>query len=171
MNDFFFFARILSLGKDGFVKIDSDEKLTESAFNSGKEVYLGFWGKKKKFIIEDIIKVKNSVFLKFFNFDDERDASTLIGHEIFLSEKDFKSNSGKNFGLRDLIDCHVFRSDKLVGIVRDVFSTPANDVIEIRDENQKEILIPLVDVYFEILDVKNKKIILKPDAGYYDDEN
>jgi 16S rRNA processing protein RimM len=171
LDDFYFIAQIISTGKDGFVKIHSSIDIAENFFQLNNEVYLDYWGKKKKFIVEETIKIKNSVFLKFVNFDDERDSLVLIQRKIFVPKKNFDLLPIKNFIKTDLLGCHVFRDDILMGTVNDIFSAPANDVIEILKLDGKEILIPFVDAFFEIMDVKNKKLILKPNAGYYDDED
>lgn len=170
MNDFYFVAQIVSAGKDGFVKIQSVKDLTDCLKNVN-EIYLDFWGKKKKFIVEEILEIKNSLFLKFINFNDNRDISVLLGNKIFISEKDFENLPHKNFSDQFLIGCNVFRSGDHLGIVKNLYNTPANDVIEILKSDGEEILIPYVDAYFEKMDVKNKILILKPDAGFYDDED
>ncbi len=171
MNDFSFIAQILSAGKDGFVKIQLLDKVFDSIIQLNNIVYLDFWGRKKKFIIEDTFKVKNSFFIKFANFNDERDLLALIGRKIYLPGERIPLSPEKEFLLNDLIDCQVFRDNNLIGTVKAVFNAPANDVIEIIKLDEKEILIPFVDAYFELVDVKNKKLILKPDVGYYDDED
>lgn len=171
MNDFYFIAQIVSAGKDGFVKIQSVTDIADDFFRSSNEVYLDYWGKKKKFIVEETSKSKNSFFLKFLNFDDERDLFVLIGRKIFITQKDLTLQTDEIFNKQNLIGCQVFRNEVLIGTVKDLFNTPANDVIEILKIDGKEILIPFVDAYFELMDVKNKKLILKPEAGYYDDED
>ncbi|HMN50319.1 MAG TPA: ribosome maturation factor RimM [Ignavibacteriaceae bacterium] len=171
MDDFYFVARIVSAGKDGFVKIQSESNIADDYFDSSNEVYLDYWGKKKKFIIEEVSKSKNSFFIKFKNFDDERDQLVLIGRNIFVNQKNLSLQTDQFFNNQDLIGCQVFRNDVLIGIVKNLFNAPANDVIEIMNIDGKEILIPFVDAYFEMMDVKNKKLILKPDAGFYDDED
>lgn len=170
MNDFCFIAQIVSAGKDGFVKIQSVTDIAD-CLNDVNDIYLDFWGKKKKFIVEEILEIKNSLFLKFLNFNDDRDISVLLGHKIFISENDFKKLPQKNFSDQLLIGCKVFRNGDHLGIVKNLYNTPANDVIEILKSDGEEILIPYVDAYFEMMDVKNKILVLKPDAGFYDDED
>jgi 16S rRNA processing protein RimM len=169
LNDFYFIGQIISIGKDGFVKIQSVLDNFEKYFTAERVLFLDFWGKKKKFIIEETLKVRNSFFVKFLNFDDERDVQVLVGRKIFVSELekiDLKRNN-----IQDLIDCAVYKDEILIGSVKDVFKAPANDVIVIIKDNGEELLLPLVDAFFENLDVKNKKLILKSDIGLYDDED
>lgn len=171
MDDFYFIAQVVSTGKDGFVKINSPLDITDKFFLLNNEVYIDYWGKKKKFIVEETLKFKNSFFLKLKNFDDERDSIVLMNRKIFVHKKNLSSLSNKNFIVTDFIGCQVFRENILIGIVKGLFNTPANAVIEILNNDGKEFLIPLVDAYFEIMDVKNKKLVLYPNAGYYDDED
>lgn len=171
MDDFYFIAQIVSAGKEGFVKIQSLTENADNFFQLNTDIYLDFWGRKKKFIVEETVKVKNSFFIKFLNFDDERDALVLIGRKIFISEKDFNLLDDRTYSVNELVGCTVFKNEEFLGTVKDAFNTPANDVVEILKLDGKEILIPFVDAYFDLMDVKNQKLILKPDVGYYDDED
>jgi 16S rRNA processing protein RimM len=170
LNEYFFIAKITSSGKDGFVKTDLISGISDR-LDRLKIVYLDFWGKKKKFFIEDISRQKKSFFLKFKNFDSDRDIQVLIGREVFTKDKnDIKLPDGRYF-IKDLIGSEVFRDGIIIGFVKDVFESPANDVIEIINSDGKEILLPFVPEYFENVDPESKIIILKSGAGVYDDED
>ena len=169
MNDYYFIGQIISLGKNGFVKVNSSVDQIDQYFNVNKIVFLEFWGKKKKFIVEETLRLKNSFFVKFFNFNDDRHAQVLIGRKVFDSE--IKKDNVKNFYDEELIDCEVYQNGALIGNVKNIFSAPANDVIEILKDNGEEILLPFVDALFEMMDIKNKKLILKSEIGLYDDED
>ena len=169
MNDYYFIGQIISLGKNGFVKVNSSVDQIDQYFNVNKIVFLEFWGKKKKFIVEETLRLKNSFFVKFFNFNDDRHAQVLIGRKVFDSE--IKKDNVKNFYDEELIDCEVYQNGALIGNVKSIFSAPANDVIEILKDNGEEILLPFVDALFEMMDIKNKKLILKSEIGLYDDED
>jgi len=169
LNDYYFIGQIISLGKNGFVKVNSSVDQIDQYFNVNKIVFLEFWGKKKKFIVEETLRLKNSFFVKFFNFNDDRHAQVLIGRKVFDSE--IKKDNVKNFYDEELIDCEVYQNGALIGNVKSIFSAPANDVIEILKDNGEEILLPFVDALFEMMDIKNKKLILKSEIGLYDDED
>ena len=170
MNEYFLIAKITSSGKDGFVKTDLILGIS-GCLDRLKIVYLDFWGKKKKFFIEDISRQKKSFYLKFKNFDSDRDIQTLIGREVFTKDKnDLKLPDGRFF-IKDLIGSEVFRDGIRVGSVKDVFESPANDVLEIINSEGREILLPFVLEYFENVDPERKILILKSGAGVYDDED
>ena len=170
MNEFYLIAKILSAGKNGFVKIQFEPGVTEN-IESLKFIYLDFWDKKKRFEIEEILTTNQSVFFKFKNFDDERDISVLIGKSIFVFESDLKKLSGDRSLSQNLVGFKVFKGNDFLGIVSGYFQTPANPVIEIKINNGKEILIPFVQSLFDKIDFMNKVLILKSDFGFDDDED
>jgi 16S rRNA processing protein RimM len=76
-----------------------------------------------------------------------------------------------SFYIHDLIGCKVFCADKFLGCVKDVLSTPANDILElITDDNQTK-LIPFVLKFFEEINPEEKIIFVKEDSGICDDED
>ncbi len=170
MSEFYLIAKILSAGKNGFVKIQLEPGFTEN-LESLKFLYLEFWDRKKFFELEEVSTVKQSVFFKFKNFDNERDISVLIGRSVFAVESDLKNFVGDKALSQNLIGFKVFKGHYFLGIVTDYFQTPANPVIEIKNDDGKEILIPYVDAIFEKIDSENKVLILKSDYGINDDED
>jgi 16S rRNA processing protein RimM len=170
LNEFFLIAKVLSAGKDGFVKVQLVPGLSIN-LDSIKFVYLDFWDQKKSIELEEVLWVKQSVFLKFKNFNDERDISVFIGRNIFINANDFKKTVKGIFLNQNLIGSKVYRDQDFLGIVSDYFETPANPVIEISKENENNFLIPYVDSVFAKVDLENKLLILISDFGIDDDED
>jgi 16S rRNA processing protein RimM len=170
LNEYFFIAKITSSGKDGFVKTDFISGFSDH-LDRLRIVYLDFWGKKKKFFIEDTSRQKKSIYLKFKNFDNDRDIQVLVGREVFVKDKSELKLPEQRFFIKDLIGSEVFRDGIILGTVKDVFESPANDVLEIINAEGKEILLPFVPEYFENVDPNSKILILKSGAGVYDDED
>jgi 16S rRNA processing protein RimM len=170
LDEFYLVAQIIAPGKEGFVKLQTSPDF-ETSIKKNSSVYIDFWGKKKKFIVEDFIRTKNSVFVKFLNFDDERDLQVLIDRKIFIYSKNFQSSEKSRLYSAKFIGAEVIQNGNIIGIIKDIFTTPANDVAEIQKQDGEIILLPFLDVYFESLYDENKKVILKPDVGFYDDED
>ncbi|GBD88706.1 ribosome maturation factor RimM [bacterium BMS3Abin03] len=170
MSDFFLIARIVSLfGKDGYIKIEPVSDFPERFF-SLSIVYIDFWGEKKEFVVEDVKQLKNAFALKLKNFDDERSSKLLRGRDIFVKEDKSFELPENNFYVHDLIGSKVYRMDEEIGVVKDLLSPPANDVLVIESKDKKEILIPFVLEFIENYDPKKKILVLKKDAGYYDED-
>ncbi len=171
MKEFFLIAKIVSIyGKEGFVKITSFSDFPERFFNLQK-VYIDFFEDKKEFYVENVKKKKKSFFLKFKNFNSEKDLEVLIGKEIFVERKDVIKLPDNYFFIHDLLGSKVLRNNEVIGIIKDVLTFPANDVYVV-DNKGKEILIPAVMSFIESFDPENKIMVLKPGENFYeDDEN
>lgn len=166
---FYLIARIISLvGKDGFVKVELYSGLQEG-FEKLHNVYLDFWGDKKIFIVENIKEYKDSILIKFLNFDNERDCQVLIGREVFVDDKNFLQFTGDHFFIHEMIGSKVFKSNKLLGEITDVLKMPANDVMNILDKEGNEILLPVVLEIIESFDPGKKIMVIKEDYNLSDD--
>ena len=170
MDEFYLIAKILSAGKDGFVKVQFVPGLNIN-LDSIRFLYLDFWEQKKKIELDEILNFKQSVFIKFKNFDDDRDVSVLIDRKIFISVNDFEKVVGNVSLDQNIIGSKVYKDQDFLGIVSDYFETPANPVIEINRDGGNNLLIPYVVSVFEKIDLENKVLILNSDFGIDDDED
>ena len=169
-KDFFLIAKIISLyGRNGFVKIESYSDFPERFFQLD-EVFVDFWGDKKKLFVEEVIKQRKFFTLKFKNFDNEREADVFTGRDIYVETKDVIELPAGSYFVHDLVGSKVFQAGNEIGVINDVIHSPANDVIAVQGEKNKEILVPLVLEFIEKFDPENKKLVLKKDI-VYDDED
>ncbi len=172
MNDFLVVARITSIsGSEGFLNLqiltDFPQKLPEL-----KEVYLDFFGSKKKFVVEKIKCSNKSWQIKFRNFNSQRELNVLINREIFIDINVAAKLPDGSYFVHDLIDMEVWQENTLLGKVTDILKVPANDIFVIADEFGNERLIPFIFSFIDKIEAENRKIFLKPGAGEYeDDEN
>lgn len=171
MDEFSLIAKVVAVSaRDGFLKLklftDHPEKLFTTEF-----IFVDFWGSKKKFFIEEILKRGENYLLKLKNFSAERELQAFIGREIFLKQSDLMPLPDNSFYIHDLIGCKVFCADKFLGSVKDVISTPANDVLELITDNNQTKLIPFVLKFFEEINPEEKIIFVKEDSGICDDED
>ena len=171
MSEYFLIARITSVSdKKGFVKISSFSDFPERFF-SLHEVYVDFFGSKKRFVVEEVKKLKKDFFIRFKNFYSNRDTSVLLNKEIFVTERDVVKLPENVFFVHDLLESRIFRNEQLFGKIKDVLSYPANDVYVIEDINGGEILLPALSELIESFDPVNKIMILKPGESFYEDED
>jgi ribosomal 30S subunit maturation factor RimM len=77
VTEYFLVAKIVSAeGDKGFLKIDSFSDSLER-FSKLKNVYLDFWGEKKKFLLQSVRNKKENILIKFKNFDDKESVGIL----------------------------------------------------------------------------------------------
>ena len=72
------------------------------------------------------------------------------------------------FLIQDLIGLNAFdNSDDFIGIITDVKTSSGNDLLCIKpeDETKSEILIPFAKELVPIVDIKKKKVVIKPIEG------
>ena len=170
MSDFFLIARIVSVyGKDGFVKITSFSDFPDRFFKL-KRAYLDFFGDKKEFVVEDVLRQNKIFALKFKNFNNAEDCSVLIGKDVFVDDEGLVKLPAGSYFIHDLVDSKVYRNNKEFGIIKDVLSYPANDVYVIEDTEGKEILIPAVKDFIEGFDPQNKRLTLRPGDDIYEND-
>jgi 16S rRNA processing protein RimM len=168
-KNFYLIAKIVSLiGKDGFVKVESYSG-SQERFKKLHEVYLDFWGDKKIFTVENVKEYRNSFSIKFLNFDSQRDSQALVGREVFVDDKDFLKLPRDHFFIDELIGSKVFKSNNLLGEITDVLKMPANDVMSIKGDKGKEILLPVVLEIIESFDPVKKIMVIKEDYNLSDD--
>jgi 16S rRNA processing protein RimM len=171
VSEFYLVARITSTAdKKGFVKIYSYSDFPERFF-SLHEVYIDFFGSKKKFVVEEAKKLKGELFVRFKNFSTEKETKVLLNKEVFVEEKDVIKLPENFYFVHDLIGSTVFRNRKLFGKIEDVLSYPANDVYVIKENNGGEILLPALSELIESFDPENKVMVLKPGESFYEDED
>ena len=168
--EYFLVARIEQLyGKDGYVRIKSFSDFPER-FLSLKKVYLDFWGDKKAFYVEDVKDIKGSVLLKFERFDSIRDSQLLIDREIYVDAKEAVILPENHFFVHDLIGSEIIIEEECIGVVTDVIKGKGNDVLVVKDEDSKEVLIPFVLNFIEKFDADGKKIILNITKDFFEDD-
>lgn len=172
MNDFFLIARITSIsGSEGFLNLQLITDFPQNLFML-KEVYIDFFGMKKKIFVENIRKTRKSFQIKFERFNSTRELQVLLNREVYITGSNLARLPEGSYFIHDLIDFEVWREDKFLGRIKDVLKMPANDIFVIIDESGNELLIPFVLSFIETFNETNRKIILKPGYGEYDnDEN
>lgn len=113
------------------------------------------------------VKKKNSAFVfEIKGIDTIEKAKGLVGLSVFVNDSLLPKLDDDTFYEAELIGYKIIDSDNnLYGVIVNVYSIPSNYVIEIRlQENNNIVSIPFVSAYFGESDKINKiiKIIQKP---------
>ncbi len=172
MEEYYLIAEITSAFEEkGYFYIKSYSDFSER-FNYLKEVYIEVFGDKKKFVVEKTGTYKNRILIKLKNFNSAEDIAFLIGCRIFVDSSGLVKPDESTYFVHDLIGCRVFRNSDELGVLSDVLLLPANDVYVVALSNGEELLIPAVHDFIDCIDIKERKILLKPgNADYYVDED
>ena len=111
----------------------------------------------------------NEGFIWFEEIVTPEKAKLYSGRELFLSEKEvniyFKKDSGSYTELLGYKTIN--ETGEAIGIIEEIIENPGQILLAIKNEN-KEVLIPLVDEFIVALDRKKKEIILNLPEGLLD---
>ena len=151
------FHGILGEAKVGY----SDPKRIESA----KKVIV----KNIPLNIEKIRFHKNFAIVKFKEISDINELLNFKGENIYLAKEEVKNQlEEEEYLIDDLVGLNVFDDkDDFIGIVDSIAKSTGNDILSIKPEDEKygNILVPFVKELVPIVDVKAKKIVIKPIKG------
>ncbi len=114
---------------------------------------------------------KNRKLIKFVGFETLESAKRLTNTKIFSSKDATKESitlkKGQYFWF-DIIGCRVFEGDKILGEVKEIQRVLDTDYLSIKTDKSlveqsmpKAFLIPYIDRYILLVDIENKKILVK----------
>lgn len=170
MSEYFLIARITSIsGSDGYLNLQVITDFPQKLFKL-KEVYIDFYGAKKKFVVENVRSYGKNFRIKFEKFNSTRELEVLLNREVFIEGKDISELPDGSYYIHDLVDSEVWRDGRPIGRLKEVLQLPANDIFVIFDESGNELLIPFILNQIELIDQENKKIVLKSGFGEYEDD-
>ena len=131
-----------------------------SIFKEGLKLW--FKSNLNKYDFYRLKSIRGSIDKKIIKLDKVFYIDTvqpLVKKEIFVSRLDFTPLNNKNgYYLNDLIGLNVLdESDNAYGVIIDIISTSANDIIVIK-HNNKEFMVPVVDEFIKLFDFENRVI-------------
>ena len=141
-----------------------EEEKDLHTFNINIPAWLGKNLKKDlvEFKIQDVKYSKNMVLLKLEGIDDIGEAEKFKNFYIKINRKDAVELEEDSYFIVDIIGCKVFTDEnEFLGKVIDVFQTGSNDVYTVKNNEDKEILLPAIEDVIKDIDIANKKIVVK----------
>lgn len=114
-------------------------------FDDLKTVMLIAGGEKMQLTVEAVQYFKQFVILKFKGYDSINDIEKYKGAGLYVTRAQAVPLEENEYFIADLIGLSVICEDgALLGTVKDVMTTGANDVYIVEDGSGKEILIPAI---------------------------
>lgn len=125
--------------------------------------------KDTELTIEKLRFHKNFAIIKFKEISDINELLNFKGENIYLEKKEVQNTlEEEEYLIGDLVGLNVFDDkDDLIGTVDSIAKSTGNDILSIKpqDDRYGNILIPFVKELVPIVDIKGKKIIIKPIEG------
>ena len=128
-------------------------------FDELKKVILEKNKKVQEREIEEVTYHKNMVLIKFKGIEDINMAETLRNSYLKIKREDAKELPEDTYYIADLLGLAVYTEDgEYLGKVDDIYSTKANDVYVVKDEEGKQILLPGTKEVIQKVDLEKETI-------------
>ena len=138
-------------------------------FKKLKQVYLDTGKELLPLEIEGVKFFKQMVILKFKGYENPDDVMKFRQKELWIDGKDAVRLSKDEYFIADLIDMEVCDEEgKLIGILKDVISTGANDVYAVETPEGKEVLFPAIKQCVLDVDTEARKMTVHVMEGLLD---
>lgn len=125
-------------------------------FKKGKVLY--YYNKKEKVYLKiKSVRMQNEIYLiKFENYDSLTLVEDFKGLELFTSERPELQED--EYLKEDLVGLPVYSTeDKLLGKVVDLRFLPTQELLVVKDQNKKKILIPFISEF--IVSITDKIVV------------
>lgn len=114
---------------------------------------------------------KNMVILHFDGIDDINDVEKYKQCKLFVDREHAVPLEENEYFMTDLIDMSVVTEDGTVlGTLKEIIPTGANDVYVVVDEAGKELLIPAIKECILSVDMEQRKILVHLMKGLVDEK-
>jgi len=112
---------------------------------------------------------KNMVILKFKEFDNINDVEKYKGCDLLVTrENAVKLKKGEYF-IADILGADIYLEDGTkYGVLEDVMQTGANDVYVVKNNEEKEVLIPSIPQCIIERNIEEKKVVVHLMKGLVD---
>lgn len=113
------------------------------------------------------------LLIKFEEIQDRTAVDSVRGKtlvvEVDLNNASLENNEFYEF---QLVDLEVFNTNnEKLGVVKEVLPGSAQALIVVKTLDNKEVMVPFVNQLVPVVDVKNKKVVMDPPIGLFDEEN
>lgn len=113
------------------------------------------------------------LLIKFEEIQDRTQVDAVRGKllvvEVDPNEATLENNEFYEF---QLIDLEVFNTNnEKLGVVKEVLPGSAQALIVVKTLDNKEVMVPFVNQLVPEVDIKNKRVVINPPSGLFDEEN
>jgi len=155
------FHGILGIAKIGYSNADIISHLKKVLIKNGD--------KEEIFTVQSVKFHKNFALIKFKEINSIDELLPYKGKNIYIQKEEARETlEDDEFLIEDLIGLNAFdNNDDFLGVISDVQTSSGNDLLCIKpeDNSKDEILIPFARELVPIVDIKKKKVVIKPIEG------
>ncbi|WP_134700351.1 ribosome maturation factor RimM [Ammoniphilus sp. YIM 78166] len=148
-------------GIKGELKIHSVTDFPEERYRKGSKLFLFHDNLPQPLTVtvETARLQKNTYIVKFKEYADINQVEKYKGGSLKVPEDERIPLEEDEFYYDDIIGCEVWTDEgELLGSVKEIITTGANDVWVVKMQNGKDVLLPYIEDCILEVDVPNRKI-------------
>ena len=146
----------------GEVKVLSGSDFKKERFKKGNTLYIAYQGEHIPVTVASHRLHKGADLIRFLGFDSINDVEKYKGCDILVDYEDLGELEENEFYYYEIIGCQVKTVDgEVLGQVKEILETGANDVWVIERPGLKDVLIPYIEDVVKSVDVENKLITVQ----------
>lgn len=151
-------------GIKGEVRVISSTDFPDERFALGNHLYI--YEKDEKEPVEVIVAShrihKNFNLLTFKGYENVNDVVKFKGSILKVPENQQGDLNENEFYYHEIIGCSVKTTEgQLIGKVKEIIATGANDVWVIQRQGEKDVLIPYIEQVVQEINIDQKEIIIE----------
>lgn len=160
-------------GIRGEVRVISQTDFPEERYKKGAKLTLFKEGKNPiELTVTNHRKHKNFDLLTFEGYPNINDVEPFRDGILKVSEEDLTDLEENEFYYYEIIGLPVFDENGiLLGTIKEIIQTGANDVWVIQRKGKKDLLIPYIESVVKKVDLDSEEIHVEIPEGLIDDEN
>lgn len=125
----------------------------------------------EEYSVDSVKYFKGWVIVKFKEVNDMETAEALKGLVVKIDRANAVKLPKGSYFICDILESEVYEENgNKLGVLKDIIQTGSNDVYIVRDENNKELLIPALKSVVNEISIENKRITVTLPKGLVDDE-
>ena len=142
---------------------------TPDVFEDLDVVYLKRRSEELKLTIKNIKYQKNNLIIKFSEYNDINEVEPLKNSVLYAERSALGELPEGVYYIADLIGMTVKKEDgEVIGKIKEVLQTGANDVYVVGREKLRDLLIPVIDGVVLSVDTKNSEVTVSLMEGLED---
>ncbi|MDD3999805.1 MAG: ribosome maturation factor RimM [Bacilli bacterium] len=153
-------------GIKGEVKVLSDSDFKADRFQVGQVLYLK---NKEEMLPITLDSHRVHKGLDLITFNNLKNINEVLGYlqkEIYVQRESLPELKSDEYYYDELIGAEAYlESGKKIGLIIDIEEVPQGAILVLKKNDGKEALIPFIEAFVPIVDLENKKIIIKPIEG------
>lgn len=119
-------------------------------------------------IIQNVRYQNKVVILKLEGINDRNQAEAQRNKNVYIEETDLQDLPEDTYYVRDLIGMEVLTEDGKLGVISNVVQNTAQDLYEVKTEENKKILLPVVKEFVLNVNMEERTVKVKLPEGLLD---